>query len=150
MITLALDLGTNCGWARSGPGFVTESGVWRLKTSQEDRPGERYLRFRQRLLPALRKTDRVVSEHVVGHSSTEAAHVYGGFRALLLLECELRRIPVRWITVHDLKRWATGRATADKDEMVWAARNRGWNPSSHDEADALFILDWALRGGADV
>ena len=149
MITLALDLGTNCGFARSGPGFAIESGVWRLKTSKYDREGERYVRFRKQLVPLLRLTDRVVSEHVERHSSNGAAHVYGGLRAILLLECELRRIPVRWIKIHDLKRHATGRANADKDEMVWAARNRGWRPTSHDEADALWILDWALHGGVE-
>jgi Holliday junction resolvasome RuvABC endonuclease subunit len=44
-----------------------------------------------------------------------------------------------------LKKWATGRGNATKQEMSVAARLRGWDPQDHNEADAILLLEYARR-----
>ena len=146
MIVLALDLGTNCGWAIHRGGAI-DSGVLRLKTSRKDRPGERWIRFRRELLRLIQGVELVVYERVMGHTGTEAAHIYGGLQAIVEMVCEGQGRTLRWVKVHDIKRHATGKANADKAAMIAAAKARGWTPIDDNDADALWILDWAMHGG---
>lgn len=148
MIVLALDLGTNCGWAIHRGGAL-ESGVLRLKTSRHDRPGERWIRFRRELLRLLQGVDLVAYERVRRHEGLEASHVYGGLRALLEMLCESQGRTLRTVEVAHVKQHATGKGNARKDAMIAAAEARGWTPIDDNEADALWILDWAMHGGVD-
>ena len=45
--------------------------------------------------------------------------------------------------LQEVKRHATGNGRATKPEMVRAALARGWNPHDDNEADALWLLDFA-------
>ena len=146
MIVLALDLGTNCGWAIHRGGTI-ESGVLRLKTSRKDRPGERWIRFRSELLRLITGVEVVVYERVRRHEGLEASHVYGGLRALLEMVCESQGRTLRTVEVAHVKQHATGKGNAGKPAMIAAARARGWAPIDDNDADALWILDWAMHGG---
>ena len=42
-----------------------------------------------------------------------------------------------------IKKHATGTGHAKKAQMVKAARDRGWNPKDDNEADALWLADYA-------
>ena len=147
MIVLALDLGTNCGWARGSGSTVLESGVLRLKTSAHDRPGERWVRFRRELQRLLQGVDVVAYELVRRHDGVAAAHVYGGLQAIVEMLCEGQGRALRTVEVAHVKRHATGKGNVGKEAMVEAARRRGWTPIDDNEADALWILDWAMHGG---
>jgi len=142
---LALDLGTVTGWAACIDGHV-QSGTWTFRPSRDEGGGMRYVRFRHQVAEAhalLGPCDAVYFEEVRRHAGTDAAHVYGGLLATLTAWCEELRVPYQGVPVATIKRHATGKGNADKAAMIAAAVNRGWNPSDDNEADALWILDWA-------
>jgi Holliday junction resolvasome RuvABC endonuclease subunit len=147
MQLLALDLGTSCGWCLTN-GSLFSSGVWRLAAGRFEGGGMRYLRFRNLLKEMfdLGKVDRVAYEEVRMHLGTDAAHLYGGFQAVLTEECELRGIPYQGIPVGTIKKHATGKGNAKKDAMIEAAHQK-WpaaNISDDNEADARHLADFII------
>lgn len=156
---LALDLGTNAGWAiHSGHGPIA-SGTESFKPGRFEGGGMRYLRFRRWLDELQAAAGGIVAvyfEEVRRHAGVDAAHAYGGFLATLTAWCEAHQIPYGGVPVGTIKKHATGKGNADKASMVAAARARGHNPTDDNEADALALLHWALatqvpgnsRGGA--
>lgn len=109
----------------------------------------RYLRFK-RWLNEIKSScsagiDAVYFEEVRRHASTDAAHVYGGFLGMLNAWCEHHQIPYQGVPVGTIKKHATGKGNASKDDMVAAARNRGFAPADDNEADALALLHWAIE-----
>jgi Holliday junction resolvasome RuvABC endonuclease subunit len=107
----------------------------------------RYLRFK-RWLTEIKQTvdmiDAVYFEEVRRHVGVDAAHAYGGFLATLTAWCEHHQIPYQGVPVGTIKKHATGKGNANKDEMIAAIVNRGFNPADDNEADALALLHWAL------
>jgi Holliday junction resolvasome RuvABC endonuclease subunit len=57
------------------------------------------------------------------------------------------KIPYRGVPVGTIKRHITGRGNADKDAVIAAVRALGFDPVDDNEADALALLDWALKTG---
>ncbi|OQA29935.1 MAG: hypothetical protein BWY59_00027 [Verrucomicrobia bacterium ADurb.Bin345] len=142
---LALDLGTITGWAACIDGRV-QSGTWTFRPSRYEGGGMRYVRFRHQVAEAhalLGPFDAIYFEEVRRHAGTDAAHVYGGLLATLTAWCEESHVPYQGVPVATIKRHGTGKGNADKTAMIAAAVNRGWNPTDDNEADALWILDWA-------
>lgn len=143
---LALDLGTTTGWALTQNGQI-HSGSQLFKPQRFDGGGMRYLRF-QRWLNELNQAENpiamVVFEEVRRHVSTDSAHAYGGFMATLTSWCEAQKIPYQGVPVGTIKKHATGKGNASKEEMMAAARAKGFNPSDDNQADALALLDWAI------
>ncbi|WP_437166336.1 hypothetical protein [Falsiroseomonas sp. E2-1-a20] len=80
---LALDLGTNTGWAlRFGDGGTT-SGTMTFKPGRFEGGEMRFLRFTGWLVEIAMHPHgprRVVFEEVRRHAGTNASHVYGGLR----------------------------------------------------------------------
>lgn len=146
---LALDLSTTTGWALTQNGQV-HSGSQSFKPQRFDGGGMRYLRF-QRWLNELNQVENpiamVVFEEVRRHVSTDSAHAYGGFMATLTSWCEAQKIPYQGVPVGTIKKHATGKGNASKEEMIAAARAKGFNPSDDNQADALALLDWAMTQG---
>jgi Holliday junction resolvasome RuvABC endonuclease subunit len=145
---LALDLGTTTGWAlRDRTGRIT-SGSQSFKPQRFEGGGMRFLRFK-RWLTELKAhaegIDTLVFEEVRRHVSTDAAHAYGGFLATLTAWCEHHGIPYQGVPVGTIKKHATGKGNASKDEMMAAMRARGYLPTDDNEADALALLHWAIQ-----
>lgn len=151
-VILALDLGTKTGYALQHP--------WGLTSGQKDFSPSRFsdqwcMRFRwfcENLLDVVLcdygRLDQIVYEEVRGHRGTDAAHCYGGFLATLHLWCLDNTVAFASVPVGTIKRHATGKGNASKDQMM-AAAARQWPDRtirSTDEADALWILDYWLRG----
>ena len=93
----------------------------------------------------------VLFEEVRRHLGTAAAHAYGGFLAHLTAWAEAGKIAYEGVPVGTIKRHATGKGNAGKDEVIAAMRARGFAPADDNEADALALLDWAMThraGGA--
>lgn len=145
---VALDLGTNTGWAvRTGDGQVI-SGTVSFRPGRFEGGGMRFLRFHgwlEELASASAAPAAVYFEEVRRHAGVDAAHVYGGLMATLTAWCEQRAIPYAGVPVGTIKKHATGKGNADKAAMVAAARARGFNPVDDNEADALALLAWALE-----
>ncbi len=145
---LALDLGTTTGWAlRTSDGAIT-SGTQSFRPQRFEGGGMRFLRFKRWLTELKAHADGIDSLHfeeVRRHVSTDAAHVYGGFLATLTSWCEHHQIPYQGVPVGTIKKHATGKGNASKDEMISAMRRLGHVPTDDNEADALAILHWASQ-----
>ena len=49
-----------------------------------------------------------------------------------------------------MKRSASGKGNAKKDDMMAAVRSRGFTPADDNEADAIAILLWAMESREGV
>ncbi|WP_277458434.1 crossover junction endodeoxyribonuclease RuvC [Methylococcus capsulatus] len=145
---LSLDLGTRTGWAVLGRDGSITSGSESFKPQRFEGGGMRYLRFKRWLAEIKQSADgldAVYFEEVRRHAGVDAAHAYGGFMAQLTAWCEHHGIPYQGVPVGTIKKHATGKGNASKDEMMAAVRARGHAPADDDEADALALLHWAIQ-----
>lgn len=143
---LALDLGTTTGWALHARDGSITSGSASFKPQRFEGGGMRFLRFKRWLTEIKQSADgidAVYFEEVRRHLGVDAAHAYGGFMAHLTAWCEHHQIPYQGIPVGTIKKHATGKGNASKDEMIAAARNLGHSPADDNEADALALLAYA-------
>lgn len=170
---LALDLGTRTGWAVLPRSGRIASGVTEFRPGRHrgrfydpvlyrERPikdramgaGMAFLRFEKFLADLNRDAgpfDAVVFEEVRAHAGTLAAQVYGGFLAHLTAWCERKAAPYLGVPVAAIKRHATGKGNAPKEDVIRAVRAQGFLPKDDNEADALALLAWAIAneiGGA--
>jgi Holliday junction resolvasome RuvABC endonuclease subunit len=145
MNVLALDFGTATGYAIYKDGEISSS----VKKLLHDRyaSGVRALDFYRWLTWMIQEQgiSQVYFERVYAHSGVEAAHLYGYFMHTLASVCEEHGIKCVGLSVGTIKKFMTGKGNATKDEMIAAARLRGFDPQTHDEADALAILLLALK-----
>ena len=145
---LALDLGTTTGWAlRGSDGHIT-SGSESFRPQRFEGGGMRFLRVRrwiseiQKSIPELQN---LYFEEVRRHAGVDAAHAYGGFLATLTAWCEHHQIPYQGVPVGTIKKHATGKGNAGKEDVIAAVRARGHAPLDDNEADALALLHWAIQ-----
>jgi Holliday junction resolvasome RuvABC endonuclease subunit len=146
MNILALDLGTQTGWALLQATGIT-SGSVSFATNRLAGFGVRFLNFRNWLVEMLGKhrIDMVVFEEVHNHAGVYAAHAYGGFVAILASVCETLRLPYRGFGVKTIKKFITGSGNASKQDVINAVRNKGYGPMAEDrplddnEADAIAL-----------
>ena len=150
LVMLAIDLGTTTGWALRPLDGEIAHGFVSFKSQRFEGGGMRYLRFR-RWLTDMKATvagtqgiGAVYFEEVRRHMGVDAAHVYGGLLATLTAWCEHHQIPYQGVPVGTIKRHATGKGNASKDEVVTAMRALGHGVTDDNEADALAILHWAI------
>ncbi|WP_247424158.1 crossover junction endodeoxyribonuclease RuvC [Ralstonia pseudosolanacearum] len=145
---LALDLGTKTGWALQYLDGSIASGMQDFKPKRFEGGGMRYLRFK-RWLNELKLTctdiNVVYFEEVRRHAGVDAAHIYGGLLGHLSAWCEHHNTPYIGVPVGTIKKHATGKGNASKDEMIASVCKRGHEPSDDNEADALAILYWAAE-----
>jgi Holliday junction resolvasome RuvABC endonuclease subunit len=150
---LALDLGTQTGWALHGRDARITSGSEAFKPQRFEGGGMRYLRFK-RWLTELKGhaegLDALYFEEVRRHVSTDAAHAYGGFLATLTAWCEHHQIPYQGVPVGTIKKHATGKGNAGKSAVMDAVRALGYAPADDNEADALALLRFALGMNKNV
>lgn len=146
---MALDLGTQCGWA-----VVTRDGAFRSGSDRFDPkrcggPGKRWLAFREFLTARAREAggiQAVYYEDVKAHGpGVQAAHVYGGFLAILESWCAANNLPLYGVGVGTIKKHATGRGNATKPDMIFAAEALGVAVTDDNQADAVALLAYALE-----
>lgn len=142
---LALDLGTSCGFC-VGTDASHISGNWSMKPGRFEGGGMRFVKFRQRLreLAAAYTVDTVYFEEVRRYKGVDAAHVYGGLMAVLTEWCEEHKIPYEGLPVGEIKKSWSGNGNASKDLMIEHCINRGYQPKTSDEADAIAIFHLGL------
>lgn len=142
---LALDLGTTAGWALRNAGVI-QHGFISFKGHRYEGGGMRYLRFGRWLgeIAASAEVSAVYFEEVRRHAGVDAAHVYGGLLATLTAWCESRDIPYQGVPVGTIKRHATGKGNASKEQVIAAMRALGHPVADDNEADALALLHLAM------
>jgi Holliday junction resolvasome RuvABC endonuclease subunit len=145
MNTLALDLGTATGFAMWKDGEIL-SGLKKLRHDKHA-SGVRALDFYRWLTQMIREhsVNEAYFERVYAHSGVEAAHLYGYFMHALAAVCEEHGVKCVGLSVGAIKKFMTGKGNATKEEMIAAARLRGFEPVDDNEADALAILCLALE-----
>lgn len=153
-VFLALDLGSSTGWALHGRDGAITSGVQQFRPNRFEGGGMAFLRFNH-WLSELNETagpiGAVYFEAVRAHTGTIAAQVFGGFLAHLTAWAEFRDVPYEGVPVATIKKFATTKGNAGKDEVIAAVRRMGFDPADDNEADAIALLRWALAhraGGA--
>ena len=152
---LALDLGRTTGWAYARPEGKIFSGFEEFKPGRFESSGMALLRFRSWLSVMHQQggggIGAIVFEEVRRHNGTTAAHTYGEFLGQLKAwaDEQKRAVPYLGIPVGTIKKFATGKGNASKEEMIEAVRDRLGYPgvTDHNEADALALLHWALEKG---
>lgn len=158
-VMLFLDPGTACGFA---VGSMVEgkpsiaSGEWDLSRTRFDAWAMTPIKLK-RELEAWHKTtgfSHVGYEQVRRHMSTDAAHLYGALAAAIQEFCLTKGIPFESVGVGTLKKFWTGKGNAKKPDMMSAARERGFEPDTDNEADALAGWYWlqaqALAGAEEA
>jgi crossover junction endodeoxyribonuclease RuvC len=147
--TLAL-IGTSCGWAFSPAGHTIISGVWNLQPDKASGGGLPFVKFVTRLseLDDAKAIDLVVYEEAGNRKGVDAAHVYGGLMATLTAWCEEKKIPYQGVPVQRIKKFATGKGNASKDDVILAVEAWGYHPANDDEADAIALLRCVNAPGA--
>ena len=147
---LALDLGTHTGWALRPRDGGIASGTQHFNPNRFEGGGMRFLRFKHWLTEVKQTVgnlDAVYFEEVRRHVGVDAAHAYGGFLAHLTAWCEHHGIPYQGVPVGTIKKHATGKGNADKQAMIDCMKAKGFVPTDDNEADALALLDWAIKNG---
>ena len=143
MTILALDLGTTTGWALMHADGQITSGSQSFKPQRFEGGGMRFLKFKRWFTDVKQCTsgiDLVMFEEVRRHAGVDAAHAYGGFMGQLTAWCEHHQIPYEGVPVGTIKKHATGKGNAGKEDMIASARARGHNPADDNEADAIALV----------
>lgn len=152
-IFLCLDLATVTGWAMAG---LTPKGKIQVQSGTQsfainariEGAGMRYLRF-SRWLDEMAKgvtIERLAFEEVKQRAASVAAgHMYGGFMATLTAWCEANAVPYEGIPVQTIKKHATGKGNASKDDVIKAMRAKGHVVKDDNEADALALLYYVVE-----
>lgn len=147
MNILAIDLGTQLGWALTKRDGSVHSGSAGFAPIKHGGHGGKFLAF-MTLLNQLRNqhgdVHAVYYEDIKMHKGVLAAHAYGGFLAILQTWCYINgRVPLYGIGFGAIKKGWTGKGNADKALMIACAKQRGFAPADDNEADALAILSLA-------
>ena len=152
---LALDLGTNTGWATNVEKFKPGNVDWLDRSGSREFSGEitgwRYLAFKQWLVRTLilYQIEHVVFEETWSVGDL-AARVLHGF--LATLQCvhaerypnESTRFSLQKVHPSAIKILATGKGNAKKPAMAAAYLERfGRAPFDSDECDAVWLLLYA-------
>lgn len=133
---LAIDQASNAGWCTKNA-----SGVWDFNTRKDESSGMKMLRFRAKLkeVCALEEINLIVYERVAGFHKNAIIHA-AKMVAIIESFCEENGIEYKAVSATEVKKFATGKGTANKDKMIEAAQSKlGYTGNNDNEADALWI-----------
>lgn len=132
---LALDIATKTGWKTR-----TASGVWDLKVNRGESESMRVIRFRAKVkeLIELENIDLIAYERAAGRYKSSII-VESEMIGVLKLLCNELNIDMACYSATEIKKFATGKGNANKEAMIEAAKELGYNPIDDNEADAIHI-----------
>lgn len=145
MRILALDCGTKTGWSTNINGNI-ESGVAEFAVKRGESPGMKFLMFTS----WLRKMLEITKPELVVF---EQSHLRGGFASDILVgmvtriqeQCVEKKIEYASVHSASLKKFATKKGNASKEDMIIEAKRRYPKIKIIDDnhADALMLLTYA-------
>ncbi len=144
---LAIDIGTQAGWAVLSEGKVI-SGTFDMRPAKDERVGIRFIRFRREFLAMFKNVREVWYEEVRRHEGTHAAHIFGAFWGILCAWAEENSITLHPVEVSAWKKHIGCKGNCGKEDVMEAMEKRGYKPDQFDEADALAILSYARKQSA--
>ena len=138
---LALDIATNTGFCTA-----TASGTWNLAPKRDESAGMRCIRFKGKLkeICEIEGIKLVVFEMAAGFHKN-ALIVEAELIGVLKLFCEENGIQYKSYPPASIKKDATGKGNAKKDQMIEAAQKYKPGVTSNDEADAIHIYHYAIK-----
>ena len=142
MKILALDIATKTGWRTE-----TSSGVWDFsKTKRGDSYGMRLIRFKSsiREIIELEKIDIVVYERPAGRFKSSII-VASEMIGVLIALCEEKGIQYTAYSATEIKKFATGKGNAKKQDMIDSAVQLGFNVIDDNHADAIHLYNLAKK-----
>lgn len=144
---LALDLATHCGWAVNPPHEEPDFGTEVLPST-----GKNVGRFiaaydvwlRQML--EIQKPVLVIYEQpsLFAKSTPDTVIKLNGLATHTEFICHKQGLKCLSANPSQLKKFFTGSGKAKKDDMVAAARRRGWRVGDDNQADACAVRAWAI------
>ncbi len=145
MNILALDLATRCGFAFESIAGARESGVADFSPRKRQVYGWRFIHFNVWLYKwSERDLDLVIYEKPIPfHSGQAAAQLAYGFSTRVEEFCARLRIRCESVQPNVLKKFATGNGRAEKAEMIRFAQALKKGVTDDNEADALWLLEYA-------
>jgi Holliday junction resolvasome RuvABC endonuclease subunit len=155
---LALDIGTQCGYAQLANGIVTSGtiGFHRYtgsKSKAAEHVGQPYLTMHKWLRARLTedKPDCIVFEEVFRWMSADAARTFGAYRGQILLLGAYYGLPCRGYPLTEVKKFWTGSGVAKKPQMIAECLKRFPHLSADDvddnQVDAIALLHLHLSHG---
>lgn len=141
MKILALDIATKTGWRTA-----TSSGVWDLKPNRGESSGMRVVRFKSKVreLIELEGITQVSYERPAGlHKSSimVASEMIG----VLMDLCIELGVEYASYSASEIKKFATGAGNANKEKMIRAAIELGFNVIDDNHADAIHLYNLTLK-----
>jgi len=135
MKILALDIATTTGWKTE-----TASGTWNLKPNRGESEGMRVVRFKSKVreMITMEGITLVSYERPAGFHKGAlivASEMVGVLKDL----CMEMKIELACYSATEIKKFATGKGNAKKDQMIFSARQLGYNPIDDNEADAIHL-----------
>lgn len=150
--TIALDIGTNMGYAEALNNVIVRSGTIRVKDGNE-RWGQAMVKLWDFLNQLVYKNDyhqnytlEFCCETVDFHRSVDSAHAYARILGQVEKFTELGKWAFRGYQVKQIKKLFTGNGNAKKTDMCHRCHLLGWKggalgtDNDNDEADAIAIL----------
>lgn len=134
---LALDIATKTGWKTE-----TASGVWNLKPNRGESEGMRVVRFKSKVkeLIELESIELVSYERPAGMHKASimvASEMVGVLKDL----CIEKNLDLACYSANEIKKFATGKGNCNKEAMIRAAVDLGFNPADDNEADAIHLYN---------
>lgn len=150
MKILCLDLGTTTGWAVGDleKKKHIKSGSEDLSVSRFESHGFRYIKF-SRFLDRIHEKygfTRCCFEAIRFAQTTDAAHMYGGFVAVLQSWCINHEVEYNGIEPQIIKKHITGKGNASKEEVINSVKIKlKIFPQDDNEADAVSLCDFNIN-----
>lgn len=149
---LGLDLGTKMGWAtyHEDTEYI-RSGMESFAVSRFHSADRRFWNFKRWLADTWKENGykTIYYEEVRRHIGVDAAHCYGGFKAVMTEFCIDNEISFVGVPVGTIKKFITGKGNAGKKDVIRAVKDLGYYPHDDNEADALAIMFYALKQERD-
>lgn len=135
MKILALDVATKTGWCTE-----TASGTWDFKVKRGESEGMRVVRFRSRVKEMIEMEEiTIVSYERVAGFHKAAIIVAAEMVGVLKLLCTELGVEIANYAATEIKKFATGKGNAKKEDMIKAAEDLGFKPGDDNEADAIHL-----------
>jgi len=141
---LGIDPASKTGWCLMRSGRVYESGTQDFTKSKGESNGAVYLRFRTWLKSLLSNHQIKIVVYEYTYSRGQAAEeILTNLRGRIQEECTVLSVEFAAVPATTLKKWATGKGNAKKDQMMArAVAYLGRPPIDDNEADAVMVSAW--------
>ncbi len=141
MNILALDIATKTGWKTK-----SASGTWDLKPNRGESEGMRVVRFKSKVREIIRAENiQLISYERPAGMHKASIMVASEMVGVLKDLCIEMSIALACYSASEIKKFATGKGNAKKEQMIQAAVDLGYSPKDDNEADAIHLYNLTAK-----